>query len=300
AGHVGCFTGESRRYPGSQSRRISRNPRATVSADVSHRIMGLRPRFKTPFSQARDKAVAYAIRPMMYFRPRTRFLIGCGILVLLTTLLLLSSRSTGFTENYRLGDVLTRSVVAPNDLTAVDTVETERRKAAARETTRAVFNFDSSRSESSIQSFRTAWEDLEESQTNLGQNRSAVWTGQGGQAVAKAIIAHNYNDTDLERITAIVREIGGGYIYDDGDTDRLQHEIVLVDALKPVEQLIVPAPRTRMSSLSSARRSLELRIVNLPGWSTEQKTALNSALLPLIRPNVVLDGPATAAARETE
>jgi len=262
--------------------------------------MGLRPRFKTPFSQARDKAVAYAIRPLMYFRPRTRFLIGCGILVLLTTLLLLSSRSTGFTENYRLGDVLTRSVVAPNDLTAVDTVETERRKAAARETTRAVFNFDSSRAESSIQSFRTAWEDLEESQTNLGQNRSAVWTGQGGQAVAKAIIAHNYNDTDLERITAIVREIGGGYIYDDGDTDRLQHEIVLVDALKPVEQLIVPAPRTRMSSLSSARRSLELRIVNLPSWSTEQKAALNSALLPLIRPNVVLDGPATAAARETE
>src|SRR6185436_1883759 len=249
---------------------------------------------------ARDKAVAYAIRPLMYFRPRTRFLIGCGILVLLTTLLLLSSRSTGFTENYRLGDVLTRSVVAPNDLTAVDTAETERRKAAARETTRAVFNFDSSRAESSIQSFRTAWEDLEESQTNLGQNRSAVWTGQGGQAVAKAIIAHNYNDTDLERITAIVREIGGGYIYDDGDTDRLQHEIVLVDALKPVEQLIVPAPRTRMSSLSSARRSLELRIVNLPSWSTEQKAALNSALLPLIRPNVVLDGPATAAARETE
>ena len=43
--------------------------------------MGLRPRFKTPFSQARDKLVAYAIRPFMVFQPRTRFLIGCAILV---------------------------------------------------------------------------------------------------------------------------------------------------------------------------------------------------------------------------
>ena len=105
-----------------------------------------------------------------------------------------------------------------------------------------------------------------------------MWTGEGGQAVARAIIAHNFNEDDLERLTAIIREIGAGYIYDDADADRLQHEIVLVDVRNPVAQLIVPAPRTRMVSLSSARRSLELRIVNLQGWSPEQKTALTSAL----------------------
>jgi putative nucleotidyltransferase with HDIG domain len=259
--------------------------------------MGLRPRFKTPFSQARDKVIAYLMRPLMWFRPRTRFLIGCGILVLLTTLLLLSTRSSSFTENYRLGDVISRSIIAPADLTAADTVETERRKAAARETTRAVFNFDSSRAETSVQSFRTAWEELK---TQTTANRPAAWTGEGGQAVARAIIAHNFNEADLERLTAIIREIGAGYIYDDGDTDRLQQEIVLVDVRNPVAQVIVPAPRTRMASLSSARRSLELRIVNLQGWSPDQKTALNSALSPLIRPNVVLDEAATAAARETE
>src|SRR5262249_47444078 len=52
--------------------------------------------------------------------------------------------------------------------------------------------------------------------------------------------------------------------------------------------------------LSSARRNLATRIVNLQGWSSDQKAALTSALLPLIRPNVVLDQAATAAARETE
>ena len=156
--------------------------------------MGLRPRFKTPFSQARDKVLAYAMRPLMVFRPRTRFLIGCGVLVLATTLLLLSNRSASFTDNYKIGDVVNRSIVAPADLTAVDTLETERRKAAARETTRAVFNFDSSRAETSVQSFRTAWEALK-NQTASGQNKSPVWSGEGGPAVAQAISQGQYQSS---------------------------------------------------------------------------------------------------------
>ncbi|HEX5883507.1 MAG TPA: hypothetical protein VFY67_03075, partial [Pyrinomonadaceae bacterium] len=122
--------------------------------------MGLRPRFKTPFSQARDKFIAYAMRPLMVLQPRTRFLIGSGILVILTTILLLSNLTSGFTENYKLGDVIARTIVAPADLTAVDQAETERQKSIARQTTRTVFNFDSSRAETSVQSFRMAWEEL--------------------------------------------------------------------------------------------------------------------------------------------
>jgi putative nucleotidyltransferase with HDIG domain len=260
--------------------------------------MGLRPRFKTPLSQARDKLLAYAMRPLLVFQPRTRFLIGCSILVILTTLLLFSTRSSNFSENYKLGEVLGRSIVAPADLAAVDQAETEKRQALARESTRAVFNFDSSRAETSVQSFRSAWEDLKK-QTSAGQ-KSFVWNGDGGPALAHAIIAHNFNEADLERLASIIREIGAGYIYDDGDAGRLQQEIVLVDVRNPAAQMIVPAPRTRMLPLSSARRSLELRIVNLQGWSPEQKSALTAALSPLIRPNVVLDQTATAAARETE
>ena len=261
--------------------------------------MGLRPRFKTPFSQARDKLIAYAMQPLMVLQPRTRFLIGCSILVILTTILLLSNLTSSFTENYKLGDVIGRTIVAPAELTAVDQAETERRKTVARQTTRAVFNFDSSRAETSVQSFRTAWEELN-NQTVSGQNKSTAWTGEGGPAVAQAIISHNFNEADLDRLTSIIREIGASYIYEDEDADRLQQEIVLVDVRNPVAQLIVPAPRTRMVPLSSARQSLELRIANLTGWTREQKTALTFALLPLIRPNVVLDEAATAVARETE
>jgi putative nucleotidyltransferase with HDIG domain len=260
--------------------------------------MGFRPRFKTPLSQARDKLMAYVTRPLMVFKPRQRFLIGCSVLVLLTTFLLFSNRATSFNENYKLGDVLTRSIIAPADLTAVDQGETERRKAAARESTRAVFNHDSSRAESSVQSFRSAWENLQK-QANAGQ-KSFTWRGEGGPAVAQAIIAHDFDESDLERIDSLIREMGGGYIYDDADADRLQQEIVLVDIRNRAGQMIFPAPRTRMTALSSARRNLELRIGTLPGWTPEQRTALTAALLPLIRPNAVLDEATTANARETE
>ena len=259
--------------------------------------MGLRPRFKTPFSQARDKLIAYAMRPLMVFKPLTRFLIACAVLVLLTTLLLLTNRASGFSENYRLGEVLSRSIISPADITAEDTVETERRRATARANARPVFNLDSSRAETSVQSFRSAWEDLED---QTSQNRPAVWKGEGGQAVARAIIAHKFDEADLDRLSTIIREIAGASIYDDADADRLQQEIILNDVRNQVPPMIVPAPRTRMVPLSSARRSLELRIVNLAGWTTDQKTALIAALTPLIRPNVVLDQPATAAAREAE
>src|SRR6185295_13445664 len=103
--------------------------------------MGLRPRFKTPVSQARDKLLAYVLRPFMVFQPRTRFLIGCAILITLTTLLLVTNYSTGFNDTYKEGEVLGRDIVAPSDISAVDEAETERRRVGARETARAVFNF---------------------------------------------------------------------------------------------------------------------------------------------------------------
>jgi putative nucleotidyltransferase with HDIG domain len=239
------------------------------------------------------------MRPLMALKPRTRFLIACSVLVLLTTLLLLTNRGSSFNEDYKIGDVLGRSIIAPTDLTAVDQAETERRKNLARETTRPVFNFDSSRAETSVQSFRSDWENLK-AQSASGQNKSLVWDGEGGPAVAQAIAAHNFNEADLDRIASILRDSSEGYIYDDADAERLQREIVLDDVHDSASPVVVLAPRTGMKALSTARRNLEQRIVNLTGWTAAEKTALNAALAPLIRPNVVLDPSVTATARENE
>ena len=239
--------------------------------------MGLRPRFKTPFTQARDKLVAYAMRPLRMFQPRTRFLIACSVLVLATTLLLLNPQSSSFSENYKIGDVLNRTIVVPADITTDDVAETEKRKTAAREATRPVFNFDSTRTEVSVQSFVEGWEELKET---VAPN-------------------HNLKENEIERLSSIIRGVGDVYIYDDSDAARLQNEIALIDVRSPSAQILVPSPRTRMVPLSTARRTLETRIMNLSGWTAEQKSVLASALSPLIRPNVVLDQTATTTARET-
>src|ERR1043165_3100389 len=237
--------------------------------------MGFRPRFKTPVSQARDKLFAYAIRPFLVFQPRTRFWIGCALLVTLSTLLLISNYSSGFNETFKEGEVLGRDIVAPADITAIDQPETERKRAAARESARVFFNYDSSRAETSVESLRADWDDLTE---QIAPNK-------------------NLTQADLDRLAAIIREVANNYIYDDKDADRLKQDMVVTDPRNPAARIFVPAP---LVSLSAARQSLEPRIQNLQGWTPAQKTALTAALKPLIRPNVVLDETATASSREIE
>jgi membrane-associated HD superfamily phosphohydrolase len=96
----------------------------------------------------------------MLFEPRKRFLLLSAILIALTTLLLLSGTSSALTETYKEGQVLNRAIVSPADITTVDIADTEQKKAAAKKVAHAVFNFDSSRAETSVQSFRAAWDDL--------------------------------------------------------------------------------------------------------------------------------------------
>jgi membrane-associated HD superfamily phosphohydrolase len=81
--------------------------------------------------------------------------------------------SSGFTDTYKEGEVLNKTVVVPADITTIDAAETERRRQVAREETKGVFNFDSSRAETSVQSFRAAWEDLKKQEAT---HPSKVWT----------------------------------------------------------------------------------------------------------------------------
>jgi putative nucleotidyltransferase with HDIG domain len=262
--------------------------------------MALRPRFTTPFSRAREVAAQYLLRPFKVFNPRTRFLIGFAFLVAITVPLLVSNYSSGYSQDYREGEVIRGNVVARSDVNGFDIVETERRRNAARHATRPIFNFDSTRGESSARSFRAAWEGLKAQTEAKTPGKALTWTGDGGAGVARALTAHNFNEEDLNRLALQIRETGDKYVYDDEEADRLNQEVVLVDVRDPTAQMIMPAPRTRMLSLSAARQELELKILSLPGWSQEQKSALVAAILPLLRPNVILDQTATATEREGE
>ncbi|MDQ1728760.1 MAG: cyclic-di-AMP phosphodiesterase PgpH [Pyrinomonadaceae bacterium] len=259
--------------------------------------MAIRPRFTTPLSRARDAALQYFLRPFRQFKPRTRFMLGFSFLVAITTLLLISNYSSGFSPDYHEGEVIRSNVIARGDINSIDIAETERRRNAARQSTRPIFNFDSSRGESSARSFRAAWEDLK-NQAQAKPVGELAWNGNGGAGVARAIAAHKFNENDLNQLASMIRAVGDKYIYDDDEAERLNQEIVLVDVRNPAEQMIVPSPRTRMQSQSAARQELELKVLGLPGWSQEERSALIAAVLPLIRPNLVLDQTATATARE--
>src|SRR2546427_2971468 len=177
--------------------------------------MGRRPRFTTPLTIARDAFVQYVVRPLDVFPPNVRFLIGFTFLVVVTTLLLFSNYSSSFSEKYKEGEVAKATVVSPVDINTLDIVETERKRTAAREATRPVFYFDSTRGESSAQSFQAAWEGLKKQTESPGPNKTQrIWTGEGGAAVARAIIAHHFDSAELEHLTGMIREIGGGCIYD--------------------------------------------------------------------------------------
>ena len=97
--------------------------------------MGLRPRFTTPLTRVRDSFARYLVRPLKVLPPRARLFVGFVILVLITTLLLVSGYSSSFAEEYKEGDVVRRTVVAPADINTIDVVETERRRNVAREHT---------------------------------------------------------------------------------------------------------------------------------------------------------------------
>lgn len=262
--------------------------------------MALRPRFTTPFSRVRDTFVQYVVRPFKVFSPETRFAIGFGLLVIVTSPLLLSNYSSGLAADYREGEVVRGSVVARADITGVDIAETERRRNAARQATRPVFNFDSTRGATSARSFRAAWEDLKHQMDSKAGGKALTWSGEGGVAVSRALASSLLKDEDLDRIVKLIREVGDKYIFDDADAERLNQEIILVDVRNPSSQMIMPAPRTRMLSLSAARQELELKLLSLSDLSQETKLALVAATMPLLRPNIVLDQTATATSREAE
>lgn len=261
-----------------------------------------RPRLTTRLIRARNSVLELASRPFKSFSPRTRFFIAYGFCVVITTLLIVTSYSRGFTENYQEGDVVRRTVIAPADINVTDRTETEKRRDATKEAARPVFIYDAASDETSAQQFRAAWENLraqaEGQSSNANASKRLTWTGEGDQAIVSAIVAHRFDPVELERLTRILREVGEGYIYEDGDAEYLKQDITLVDKRSLSTPSVLTMPQSRMVALSAAQNNLRSRISDLSGWTPEQKEALLSAMLPLLKANVLYDPAQSEDARE--
>ncbi|MBC7933353.1 MAG: HDIG domain-containing protein [Rubrivivax sp.] len=275
---------------------------------------GRRPRFTTPLTDARNLFVRLVSRPIRWFRPTTRFLIGFFALAILTTLLLARTRSalTSGGEVYQDGDVVRADVVAPADITAEDAAESESRRRAARRDTPPVWNFDPTQIESAAQSFRASWTSLkQQSEARRAANNNAanhnvqhergelVWPGAGTdrQAIARAIAAHNFDAGALEILTYMMRDAGGGYVFDELEAEHVRAEMRVVDARNGA-QTTVTEEQGRFAQLSVARENLRSRVTELTGWRAAERELLASAMLPLLRATVTYKHEATEAARE--
>ncbi len=263
-----------------------------------------RPRFISPLTRVRNVVLSIAMRPFRRFSPNTRLILGALALVAVSTLLLANTFSRPAIEVYKEGDVVRRTIISPDDITDQDRKETGKLKAEAMEATRPVFHFDSTRTETTIQSFRAAWEDLRKQTEMRGAGKKEpVWSGEGVNdeqrtEVARALNARRFAPNDLERIMQMLHETSDGYIYADGDAEYFKQEINVIDIRNPGRQLIIAMPQARMMALSTAQRNLRLRITQLSGWSAGQQSALLAATLPFVQPNISYSQVGTQISRE--
>jgi putative nucleotidyltransferase with HDIG domain len=268
-----------------------------------------RPRFTSPLDRARDAALGFIIRPLKWFSPTTRFFLGFALLVVATTFLLTNTYSRAAVEDYKEGEVVRRTVISPADIPGIDITETDRRKAAARESSRPIFRFDPKRSVDAEQSFRASWEALRrETEMRGGSGRKVFrWPGEvttlenedaARADIARAIIAHQFNNEEQDRLMRLLGEAMEGFVYADSDTHHFKQEITLVNVSSPGTPTVIEMPQSRMTALSVAQQKLRSRIAQLINWTPEQQVALNSALLPLVKANVYFDEAATVTMRE--
>lgn len=278
---------------------------------------GRRPRFSTPLSEARDRALALVKRPLHALRPTTRFLVGFFTLAVLSTLLLARTHSSlTSAEVYQEGDIVRADVVAPADITAEDPRQTEARREAARRETPPVWDYDPARVETAAQSFRASWAALrrqsaarDAAANNNASNANAQraelsWPGEAAdkQAVARAIAAHNFDAGTLELLTRMIRDAGGGYVYDASELERLREEPFVRDVrvtdTRTGARATVNVLQTPLPDVSQAREKLRDQVMQLAGWKPAEREVLASALTPLVGPTLSFNPAATRAARD--
>jgi cyclic-di-AMP phosphodiesterase PgpH len=211
--------------------------------------------------------------------PERYQLLGFALISGILTTLLLAQSTQKAPVDYKVGDVVRTTITAPADIELEDSIETRKRRELAQKTVRPTFRFDPRKAEESTQKFRNSWAQLkEEESSSVVPNPSA----------RKAIVAHRFNEQDLERLTRILVEVYGNYIYEDLEAENLGSEIKLIDVRTGLGTIISRA-QSRLISLSDARNSLRSRLLLLSDWTPEEQSALASMMLPLIQPNIFFD-----------
>ncbi|MET0752285.1 MAG: HDIG domain-containing metalloprotein [Pyrinomonadaceae bacterium] len=264
------------------------------------------PDLASPFSKARKTIGTYVSRPFENFTSAQFFWAGFAFLCLITTFLINNPFWRSSVEQYKEGDIARETINSPADITQTDTEETEKLKQRAREGVLPIFTSESNRAEQAVQSFRSAWENLERkgdnSNTNSKSNSNtkieAQWTGAGGAELGKVFTARRFSANEIDAIIRSLRENAQGSIYGDQDKQYFQEEITINDRQKPNQKSVVKMPESTMTALSVARQNLYNDLKQIKSLSDKEVEAFNVALSPLIQPSISYDSVKTESERD--
>jgi putative nucleotidyltransferase with HDIG domain len=276
---------------------------------MSKRIQDL----TSAFEKRRRKFGQNAARSFAGISGTRKFWLGFAFLCLLTTVLINNPLWRASAEQiYQEGDIARESIISPADISTTDTEETERIKQAARETVKPIFTFEANRAEEAVQSFRSAWENLQRknepanvnAQVNTNARNAAIpkidaqWKGAGGSDLGRIFTARRFSENELDSVTRVLRDAATGSIYGDQDRQFFASEISLHDRQRPNQQSILQMPEISMTALSQAREKVKNDLTQIKSLSAEEVDAFYAALAPLIQPSVVYDSAATESARQ--
>jgi cyclic-di-AMP phosphodiesterase PgpH len=274
------------------------------------------PNLSSPAAKLRKRLAQFFARPLQNLSQRQIFWGGFVLLTVLTTLLIQNPlwRGTG-DQQYREGDIVRESIIAPADISATDLEETENLRQAMRDSVRPIFTLETNRADQAVQNFRSSWEYLQR-QTNKNPNSNskansnlksngkenadpeAHWMGVDGKDVGAVLTARIFSSNEIEAVTRALRDSAGGLIYNDSDRQYFQNEVALIDRQNPNQQSIQSLPESNWTVLSAARERLQQSLTDIRSLSPKESEAFYKMLEPLIQPSVVFDSAATKSAVE--
>lgn len=269
---------------------------------MSKRIQDL----STPIDKVRRAALKYIRLPFDKLSENQKFWIGFVFLCIVTTLLINNPFWRSTSEQYKEDDISRESIISPADISVTDEAKTEELRQAARDSIPPIFSYESKLAESSVQNFRSAWENLQrkgeklkaEPKDNSNSISESNWTGAGGAAVGEVMASRRFSQNELDAVTRVLRENADGYIFDDKDRQFFQERITLIDRQKPDQQPDINFPENNSTPLSKARASLKTGLAQIISLSPKEVDAFYAALSSLIKPSIVYDSVATGNARD--
>src|SRR5690606_1175400 len=105
-----------------------------------------------------------------------------------------------------------------------------------------IFIFEPRRADEAVQSFRSAWEDLQRradppppGRDNANAQTEVQWTGAGGAELGRVLGARRFSANELQSIERVLREHASGDVYGDSDRQYLGDEVRIVDRQRPTD-----------------------------------------------------------------